>query len=121
MALNCRQTFFVKLLGGDHFVFVGTGEIEVVFAIDLAAKTYLENAAIQQEAFFKGPTERRAVRILAAEILIPHIVVSVELNERNGAMLFYDGSEDRQADGVIASDANAADTGCEERSNSLLD
>ena len=36
-------------------------------------------------------------------------------------MFFCDGAEDRQADGMIASDANATDTGLKKRSNSLLD
>ena len=36
-------------------------------------------------------------------------------------MLFCDGTEDGQADGVIASDANTTDTGLKKRGDSLLD
>lgn len=60
------------------------------------------------------------MRILAAKILVPQIVVSVELDERNGAMLFCDGTEDGQADGVIAADANATHASVEKRHDSLL-
>lgn len=59
--------------------------------------------------------------IFAAEILVPQIVVGIELDERNGAVLFCDGAENGQAYRVIAADANATHAGCEERSNSLLD
>jgi len=61
------------------------------------------------------------MRILAAEIFVPQIVVGVELDERNGTVLFCDGTEDGQADGMIAADANATDAGVEKRSDSLLD
>jgi len=50
---------------------VCTCEIEIIFAVNLAAKANLQNASIQQETFFEGPAERRAVRLLAAEILVP--------------------------------------------------
>lgn len=41
MALDGRQTFFVKLFGGDHFHFVGAGEIEIILAVDLTAQADL--------------------------------------------------------------------------------
>jgi len=47
MTLNRWQTFFVKFFGGDHLYFVGAGEIKIVFAVDLAAKAYLQNASIE--------------------------------------------------------------------------
>jgi hypothetical protein len=71
MALNNCQTLLVKFFSGHHPNFVCTGEVEIVFAVNLAAKANLQNASIQQETFFEGPAERRAVRILAAEILVP--------------------------------------------------
>ena len=46
MTLDDGQTFFVKFFGGDHFDFVFAGEIEIVFAVDLAAKTYLQDTTI---------------------------------------------------------------------------
>src|SRR5579859_8191079 len=61
------------------------------------------------------------MRILAAEILVPQIVVGVELDERDGTVLFCNGAEDGQADGVIAAHANATHAGVEKRSDSLLD
>lgn len=45
----------------------------------------------------------------------------VELDEMHGAVLFCDGTKERKADGVIAADTNAANTGFEKRGNSLLD
>lgn len=61
------------------------------------------------------------MRILAAEIFVPQVVVSVELDERDGAVLFCDGTEDGETDGVIATDTDAANAGLEKRSDSLLD
>jgi len=45
----------------------------------------------------------------------------VELDEMHGAVLFCDGAKERKADGVIATDTNAANIRFEERGNSLLD
>jgi len=121
MALNEGQTFFVKLLSRDHFDFVFAGEVEIVFAIDLSTEAHLQDAAIHEKTFFKGAAEGGAMRILAAEIFVPQVVVSVELDERDGAVLFGDGAKDGETDGVIAAHANAADAGLEKRSDSLLD
>ena len=46
VALDDGQTFFVKFFGGDHFDFVFAGEFEIVFAVDLAAMTYLQDTTI---------------------------------------------------------------------------
>src|SRR5580704_4741893 len=43
------------------------------------------------------------------------------MNEGNGAVLFRDGTQNREADGMIASDANTTHAGFENWSNSLLD
>ena len=94
MTLNARQTPLVKLLGGDHPDFVSACKIEIIFAIDLTAKANLQHAAFQKETLFKRAAERRAVRILAAEILVPQIIVGVELDQRNGAVFFCDGTKD---------------------------
>src|SRR6266436_1286741 len=45
----------------------------------------------------------------------------IELDQRNRSMLFAHRAQDREADGMISSYANAAHTGSEERINSLLD
>jgi hypothetical protein len=85
------------------------GEVEIVFAVDLAAQAYLEDGAVLEEAFFESAAKRRAVRILAAEIFIPEIVVCVELDQVDGTAVFFgDGAEDRKADGVVAAYAGGA-------------
>ena len=61
------------------------------------------------------------MRVLAAEILVPQIAVSVELDERNRSTLFCHSTEDRKADGVIASHANTTHPRLEKRSHSLFD
>lgn len=61
------------------------------------------------------------MRVLAAEVLVPEIVVRVELDEMHGAVLFCDSAKERKTDGVIAADTNAANTGFVKRRNSLLD
>ena len=80
VALDLGQAFCVELFGGDHADSVLLGEIEIVFAVDLAAQTYLQDAAVFKETFLEGAAERRAVGIFAAEIFVPQIVMSVELN-----------------------------------------
>jgi hypothetical protein len=61
------------------------------------------------------------VRIFAAEIFVPEIVVGVELNEGDGAVFFGYGAEDGETDGMVTADANTASACLENRSNSLLD
>ena len=61
------------------------------------------------------------MRILAAEIFVPEIVVGVELDEGDRAVFFCYGAEDGEADGMIAANANAAGSGLEDWSDSLLD
>ena len=122
MAQDWRHSFGVKFFGGDHADFVLAREVEVIFTIDLAAKADLQDATIRQKTFFEGAAEGRAVRILAAEIFVPEIVVSVELDQADGpAVLFGDGAKDGKADRVIAADADGARSGVENGGDSLLD
>ena len=60
------------------------------------------------------------MRILAAKILIPQIAMRIELNQRNRSMLLRHRAQDRQADGVIASHANAADSRGKQRRKARL-
>ena len=96
----------MKFFGGDHADFVFARKIEIVFGVDLAAQSDLQHASVVEQAFLECAAERRAVRILAAEIFVPEIVVRVELNQVDrAAVIFRDGAENRKADGVVAADA----------------
>ena len=122
MVLDLGHAFFVELLGGDHADFVGAGKVEIVLAVDLAAQAYLKDAAVLQEAFFKGAAKWCAMGILAAEIFVPEIVVSVELDEVHGTAMFFGyGAEDGEADGVVAAYARGAGSGGENWREALLD
>jgi len=82
----------------------------------------LQDATVLQQAFFEGAAEWRAVRILAAEIFVPEIVVGVELDQVHGAAVFVrDSAENRQADGVVAAHAGGARSRGKDRSDALLD
>jgi len=70
----------MKLIGGNHFDFVLARKIEIGFVVDLPAQANLQKSAFQEQAFFDGAAEGRAVGILAAEIFISEIVVGVELD-----------------------------------------
>src|ERR1700720_2460245 len=122
MALDLGHAFFVELLGGDHADFVLAGEIEVVFAVDLAAEADLQDAAVLEEAFFEGAAERCAVGILAAEIFVPEVVVGVELYQVDWAAVFFgDGAEDGEANGVVAAYGGGAGSGGQDGGEALLD
>ena len=106
MAQHRPHSFFVEFLGGDHADFVFARKIEIVFGIDLAAQANLQDSAVAEKAFLEGAAERRAVRILAAEIFVPEIVVRVELNQvHRAAVVFRDRAKDRKADRVVAANA----------------
>jgi hypothetical protein len=68
---NRRQALFVKQLGSDHADSVLAREVEIVFAVNLAAETDLKDAAVCEEAFFESSAEGRAMGIFAAEIFVP--------------------------------------------------
>src|ERR1700730_4981729 len=114
-------TFFVELLGGDHADFVRVGEIEIAFAVNLAAKADLQDTALLQKTFLEGAAKGRAVGILAAEIFVPKIVVGIELDKTNGSMLLRNRAKEGKADGVIPADADAPHCGVVKSSHSLLD
>jgi len=46
VALHLRHSLLVEFFSGDHADFVFAGEIEIVFAIDLAAQADLQDAAV---------------------------------------------------------------------------
>src|SRR5258707_15775860 len=59
--------------------------------------------------------------ILAAEVLVPQVVVRIKLNQRNRSMLLRHRAQDRQADGMITANANAACARLQKRGNAPLD
>jgi FtsP/CotA-like multicopper oxidase with cupredoxin domain len=121
VALHRSHALGVKFFGVDHADFVGAGEVEIAFGVDLTAQADLQDPAILQQAFLEGAAERRAVRILAAEVFVPQIVVGVELDQADGSVLFGYSPQDGQADRVIATNAQAANSGVENGRDSLLD
>ena len=122
MATDGRHSLFVEFFGRDHADFVFARKIEIVFGVDLAAQAYLQHTAIVEQTFLEGAAERCAVGIFAAEIFVPEIVVSVELNQIDrAAVIFADGAKNRKTDGVVATDTGGARSGNKDRCDSALD
>ena len=71
-------------------------KIEVVFAVDRSADADLNEAPAVHKSFFDGAAEWRAVKILAAEVLIPGVDVGVELDQSERPMPLCERAEDRQ-------------------------
>ena len=65
--------------------------------------TWTNRSAVDQPFLDRAP-ERRAVKILAAEILVPGVDVRVELHERERTVPLRQRAQDRQRDRVVAAD-----------------
>jgi hypothetical protein len=104
----------MKVLGRHHLKAVLLAEIEVFARIDLTAKSYLHGTFWEKEAFFDGAADWCAVRVRAAEVSAPGVVVRVELDERDGAETFVDGAEDGEKDGMVSADAGGSSAGGED-------
>src|SRR5215472_244048 len=79
--LHHGDSLAVKLLCRHHLHLVFAREIEVLLAIDLSAQADLQNTSVLEEPLLERATERRSVRIFAAKVFIPEVVVRVELNQ----------------------------------------
>ncbi len=104
----------MKVFGRHHLKAVLLAEIEVFARIDLPAKSHLHRALREQEAFFDGAADWCAVRVRAAEVSAPGVVVRVELDERDWAEAFVNGAEDGKKDGMISADAGGSSAGGED-------
>jgi hypothetical protein len=122
VASDQRHSFFVEFFGGDHADSMFARKIEIVFGVNLAPQADLQHAAVVEQTFLERAAERRAVRILAAEVFVPEIVVGVKLNQVDrAAMIFGDGAQDRKADRVVAANAHRASAGYEDRRDAAFD
>src|SRR5580700_9266639 len=111
---ECNSTS-VKFFCSDHSYFVLFGKIEIVLAVDLAAQSDLQERAFQDQIFLDGPAKRRAMRVAAAEVFVPQIVVRVELNDADRAMALGDRAKKRQAQRMVTADGYAARASLVER------
>src|SRR5207247_5796501 len=89
-------------LDADHLDPVPLVEREVVGAVEGAADAHLDHAARVHEPLLDGPTERRPVEELGAEVLVPGVRMRVEVDETDGPVPARERSQDRQRDGVVA-------------------
>src|SRR2546428_457371 len=91
-------------LDTDHLDPVLLVEGEVVGAVEGAADAHLDHAARVHEPLLDGPTERRPVEELGAEVLVPRVRVGVEVDEPDRPVAARERSQDRQRHRVIAAD-----------------
>ncbi|MNV53784.1 hypothetical protein D3C71_1459430 [compost metagenome] len=97
-----RQGFVPALFGLNHTEALVAAPVEVVSGVALGAQADLHDTVRVQQAFFNGATEGGAVGDFLAEHVIVHIGVGVDVHQADLAVLFMDGTQDRQGDGVVA-------------------
>ena len=71
--------------------------------------------------FLDRAAERRAVKILAAEILVPGVDVRVELHQRQRTVPLRERAQDRQRDRMVAADDDRPRAGVGDRADPRLD
>ena len=111
----------LHLIDVDHRDAVLAVEVEVVLAVHRPADADLDEALAVDEPFLDGAAERRAVKILAAEVLVPRVDVRVELHERERSVPLRQRAQDRQRDRVVAADDDRPRAGVGDRADARLD
>ena len=96
-------------------------EVEVVLAVHRSADADLDEPLAVDEPFLDGAAERRAVKVLAAEVLVPGVDVRVELHQRERAVPLRQRAQDRQRDRVVAADHDRPRAGVGDRADPRLD
>ena len=71
--------------------------------------------------FLDRAAERRAVKVLAAEILVPGVDVRVELHQRQRTVPLRERAQDRQRDRVVAADDDRPRAGIGDGADPRLD
>src|SRR5262249_23092735 len=110
-----------RLIDVDHGDAVLAMEVEIVLAVHRAADSDLDEAAAVDDLLLDRAAERRAVKVLAAEVLVPRVDVRVELDERERSVLFRERAQNRQRDGVVAAGDDRPRAGCGDCRNARLD
>src|SRR5690348_15947293 len=78
-------------------------ELHVLGPIQLSAQPYLKDKWFCEQAFLNSAAYGRSMGILRSPVLVPGVVVRVQLDKSDRAVLGVDGPQNRQQDGVIAS------------------
>ncbi|MNQ69072.1 hypothetical protein D3C85_836500 [compost metagenome] len=97
-----RQRLVPALFGLNHAEALIAAPVEVVRGVTLRAQTNLHHAVAVQKAFFDGATEGRTVGDLLAEHVIVDVSVGIDVHQTDLAVLFMNRPQDRQGDGVVA-------------------
>src|SRR5206468_6657768 len=103
-----RNATLLDLLDIDHRDPMLAMEVEIVLSVHRPANADLDEPLSVDEAFLDRAAERRAVKIFAAEVLVPRVDVRIELHERQRSMAFRQRTQHRERDRVIAADDDRA-------------
>src|SRR5690348_8327562 len=95
----------MDLFGPDDRDPVGNAELEVALRVDGAPNAELDGGARQVQPLFERAPERRAVEVAVAEVLLPHVLMAVEMDQRDRSVLARHRAQDGQRDRMVATDA----------------
>ena len=95
--------------------------VEVFGGIALGAQADLHHAVAVQQAFFDGAAEGGAVGDFFAKHVVVYISVGIDMHQADLAVLFMNGAQDRQGDGVVAAQGHGDDVVFEDFVVGLLD
>ena len=96
-------------------------KIEVVLPVHRSANPDLNEPPPVDDSFLDRPAERRAVKVLAAEILVPRVDMRVELHERERPVPFRERPQHRQRDRMVAADYDRTGAAIGDRPNARFD
>ena len=99
-----RDAASLHLIDVDHRDAVLAMEVEVVFAVHRSADADLDEPPAVDQPLFDRAAERRAVEVLAAEVLVPRVDVRVELHEPERTVAPGERTQNRQRDRMVAAD-----------------
>ena len=100
------QTFMGHLLRCNSPHPVLPAKVEIGLRVHRPADSNLHHPARIQQLLLNRPPERRAVEVLVAEVLLPHVLVRVDVHHPDRPVLRGDRPQDRQRQRVIPADAH---------------
>ena len=100
-----RLPAFVEDVHGRHDLEPEPSVIhEVLRGEQRAADPDVRGLVLEQQTLLPGPSERRPVRVLRAEVRVPRVEVRIEVDERDGSVTPVHGPQQRQRDRVVTPD-----------------
>ena len=103
------QRLVPALFGLDYTEALTAAPVEVIGGVALGAQADLHHALAVEQAFFHGTAEGGAMGDLLAEHVVVDVGVGIDVHQADLAVFLVQRAQDRQGDGVVATQGQRDD------------